>query len=175
MVGTGKGAEYGILIKSAEALEVAHSVKTVVLDKTGTITEGKPKVTDIVPSEHISEQELLSVAASMEKPSEHPLADAIVAYAQEKKVSLLPTEHFKAVSGQGITASINGTEYYAGNISFISQYVDVENFEELSNTFADQGKTPLYFADSNHILGVIAVADVVKPTSAEAISQRYAH
>lgn len=171
MVGTGKGAEYGILIKSAEALEVAHSVKTVVLDKTGTITEGKPKVTDIVPSEHISEQELLSVAASMEKPSEHPLADAIVAYAQEKKVSLLPTEHFKAVSGQGITASINGTEYYAGNISFISQYVDVENFEELSNTFADQGKTPLYFADSNHILGVIAVADVVKPTSAEAISQ----
>lgn len=171
MVGTGKGAEYGILIKSAEALEVAHSVKTVVLDKTGTITEGKPKVTDIVPSKHISEQELLSVAASMEKPSEHPLADAIVAYAQEKKVSLLPTEHFKAVSGQGITASINGTEYYAGNISFISQYVDVENFEELSNTFADQGKTPLYFADSNHILGVIAVADVVKPTSAEAISQ----
>ena len=146
MVGTGKGAEYGILIKSAEALEVAHSVKTVVLDKTGTITEGKPKVTDIVPSEYISEQELLSVAASMEKPSEHPLADAIVAYAQEKKVSLLPTEHFKAVSGQGITASINGTEYYAGNISFISQYVDVENFEELSNTFADQGKTPLYFA-----------------------------
>ena len=171
MMGTGKGAEYGILIKSAEALEVAHSVKTVVLDKTGTITEGKPKVTDIVPSEYISEQELLSVAASMEKPSEHPLADAIVAYAQEKKVSLLPTEHFKAVSGQGITASINGTEYYAGNISFISQYVDVENFEELSNTFADQGKTPLYFADSNHILGVIAVADVVKPTSAEAISQ----
>ena len=171
MVGTGKGAEYGILIKSAEALEVAHSVKTVVLDKTGTITEGKPKVTDIVPSEHISEQELLSVAASMEKPSEHPLADAIVAYAQEKKVSFLPTEHFKAVSGQGITASMNGTEYYAGNISFISQYVDVENFEELSNTFADQGKTPLYFADSNHILGVIAVADVVKPTSAEAISQ----
>ena len=85
MVGTGKGAEYGILIKSAEALEVAHSVKTVVLDKTGTITEGKPKVTDVVPSEYISEQELLSVAASMEKPSEHPLADAIVAYAQEKK------------------------------------------------------------------------------------------
>lgn len=171
MVGTGKGAEYGILIKSAEALEVAHSVKTVVLDKTGTITEGKPKVTDVVPSGYISEQELLSVAASMEKPSEHPLADAIVAYAQEKKVSFLPTEYFKAVSGQGITASMNGTEYYAGNISFISQYVDVENFEELSNTFADQGKTPLYFADSNHILGVIAVADVVKPTSAEAISQ----
>ena len=171
MVGTGKGAEYGILIKSAEALEVAHSVKTVVLDKTGTITEGKPKVTDVVPSGYISEQELLSVAASMEKPSEHPLADAIVAYAQEKKVSFLPTEHFKAVSGQGITASMNGTEYYAGNISFISQYVDVENFEELSNIFADQGKTPLYFADSNHILGVIAVADVVKPTSAEAISQ----
>ncbi len=171
MVGTGKGAEYGILIKSAEALEVAHSVKTVVLDKTGTITEGKPKVTDVVPSEYISEQELLSVAASMEKPSEHPLADAIVAYAQEKKVGFLPTEHFKAVSGQGITASMNGTEYYAGNISFISQYVDVGSFEELSNTFADQGKTPLYFADSNHILGVIAVADVVKPTSAEAISQ----
>lgn len=171
MVGTGKGAEYGILIKSAEALEVAHSVKTVVLDKTGTITEGKPKVTDIVPSEYISEQELLSVAASIEKPSEHPLADAIVAYAQEKKVSFLPTEHFKAVSGQGITASMNGREYYAGNISFISQYVNVGNFEELSNTFADQGKTPLYFADSNHILGVIAVADVVKPTSAEAISQ----
>lgn len=171
MVGTGKGAEYGILIKSAEALEVAHSVKTVVLDKTGTITEGKPKVTDIVPSEYISEQELLSVAASIEKPSEHPLADAIVAYAQEKRVSFLPTEHFKAVSGQGITASMNGREYYAGNISFISQYVNVGNFEELSNTFADQGKTPLYFADSNHILGVIAVADVVKPTSAEAISQ----
>lgn len=171
MVGTGKGAEYGILIKSAEALEVVHSVKTVVLDKTGTITEGKPKVTDIVPSEHISEQELLSVAASMEKPSEHPLADAIVAYAQEKKVDFLPTDHFKAASGQGITATINGTEYYAGNISFISQYVDAGNFEELSNTFADQGKTPLYFANNKHMLGVIAVADVVKPTSAEAIAQ----
>ncbi len=109
MVGTGKGAEYGILIKSAEALEIAHSVKTVVLDKTGTITEGKPKVTDIVPSGDISREELLTIAASMEKPSEHPLADAIVTYAQEQNIELLPTERFQAISGQGITAFINGT------------------------------------------------------------------
>ena len=151
-------------------------MKTVVLDKTGTITEGKPKVTDVVPSEYISEQELLSVAASMEKPSEHPLADAIVAYAQREKVGFLPTEHFKAVSGQGITASMNGTEYYAGNISFISQYVNVGSFEELSNICRSREDAALFCRQQSYLRGN-CLADVVKPTSAEGnfTTERYAH
>ncbi len=172
MVGTGKGAENGILIKSAEALEVAHSVKTVVLDKTGTITEGKPAVTDVITADGISEQQLLSVAASIEKPSEHPLAESIVTYAAEKGISLLTAEQFSAISGRGVKASIDGTAYYAGNIAFMEeQQISTKEFAAMGDTFAEQGKTPLFFASNQCIIGVIAVADIVKPTSAEAITQ----
>ena len=119
MVGTGKGASNGILIKSAEALEIAHTIKTVVLDKTGTITEGKPEITDIVTSEGISEQHLLEIAASIEKPSEHPLADAILERADEMNIKVREVANFNAISGRGIVATIEGKKYLAGNIALM--------------------------------------------------------
>lgn len=170
MVGTGKGAQNGILIKSAEALEILHSVDTVVLDKTGTITEGKPVVTDILPGDGMDEKTLLRLAATMEKPSEHPLADAIVQHAEKQKLDLLPLDHFDSVSGMGILATIAGKEYLAGNLALMrGKGVDITEFEARSDTLAREGKTPLYFADAEKILGLIAVADVVKATSRRAI------
>lgn len=172
MVGTGKGASNGILIKSAEALEIAHTINTVVLDKTGTITEGKPKITDIVTAEGISEQHLLEIAASIEKPSEHPLADAIVERANEMNINSREVTNFNAVSGRGIVATIDGKKYFAGNIALMNEHkVDVGTLEKTSESFAENGKTPLYFADDTRLIGVIAVADVVKPTSYDAIEQ----
>lgn len=172
MVGTGKGASNGILIKSAEALEIAHTVNTVVLDKTGTITEGKPKVTDLVTTHGITEQELLQIAASIEKPSEHPLADAVVKKAEETGIELKVVEKFDSISGKGIVAVIDGQQYYAGNLAFMeSNQIDVTALKATCDTLAEDGKTPLYFADGKKLLGVIAVADVVKPTSREAIEQ----
>lgn len=170
MVGTGKGASNGILIKSAQALETAHLVNTVVLDKTGTITEGKPKVTDIVTMDGITENELLSIAATIEKPSEHPLADAIVEKAIELNVKVISTNEFNAISGQGIIASIEGKQYIAGNLSLMQdRRIDVGEFKGKSDLLAENGKTPLYFSDGKQILGIIAVADVVKPSSYRAI------
>lgn len=172
MVGTGKGAMNGILIKSAEALEIAHKVNTVILDKTGTITEGKPKVTDIVTTEGIVEEKLLQIAASLEKPSEHPLAEAIVERAKEKALTLLEVKNFNAISGRGIQADIGGITYYAGNLAFMKENkVRTDHLLKASDSFAQTGKTPLYFADSSKLLGIIAVADVVKPTSRQAIEQ----
>lgn len=172
MVGTGKGASNGILIKSAEALEIAHTVNTVVLDKTGTITEGKPKVTNLVTTGGTTEQELLQIAASIEKPSEHPLADAIVQRAEEVGVALKTVTDFNAISGQGIAAVIDGKQYYAGNLAFMqNKEVDVTALKDTCDTLAEDGKTPLYFAQDKKLIGVIAVADVVKPTSREAIEQ----
>lgn len=172
MVGTGKGAQNGILIKSAEALETAHTVKTVVLDKTGTITEGKPKVTDIVTANGISEQELLSIAASMEKMSEHPLAEAVVKKAEEEKAALLDISGFKAVSGRGIEAVIQGQRYMAGNPAMMEEnHIQTDALQDTYDRLAQGGKTPLLFADGNKLIGIIAAADVVKPTSAEAIRQ----
>ncbi|MDD4436715.1 MAG: heavy metal translocating P-type ATPase [Tissierellia bacterium] len=171
MVGTGKGAENGILIKSAEALEIAHHVQTVVMDKTGTITEGKPRVTDLV-ADGIDETEMLKIAASAEKGSEHPLADAIVEEAKELNLELYDVENFEAIPGQGLRAVVNNKKYYLGNLRLINeQKINIKNFEEKSTKFADEGKTPLYFADENNVLGIISVADVVKPTSEAAIKE----
>lgn len=170
MVGTGQGALHGILIKSAEALETAHNVDTVVLDKTGTITEGKPKVTDIMTVNGVDEPKLLTIAASMEKPSEHPLAEAIVTRAEEDGLSLQKIDHFEAISGKGIVATIDGQVYIAGNLALMRERnIDITEVHGKSDEFADQGKTPLYFANSQELIGVIAVADVVKPNSKAAI------
>lgn len=171
MVGTGKGAENGILIKSAEALEIAHHVETVVMDKTGTITEGKPRVTDLL-TDGIDKIEMLKIAASAEKGSEHPLADAILEEAKNLNLSLYDVEDFEAIPGQGLRANVNNKIYYLGNLRLINeQNININNFEEKSNLFAEEGKTPLYFADESNVLGIISVADVVKPTSAAAIKE----
>jgi P-type Cu+ transporter len=171
MVGTGKGAENGILIKSAESLEIAHKIQTVVMDKTGTITEGKPRVTDILTN-GISETEILKIAASAEKGSEHPLADAIVEEAKNRKLDLYNVDNFKAIPGQGLEAVINNKKYYLGNIKLVNEKnININDFEEKSVKIAEMGKTPLYFADENDVLGIIAVADVVKSTSQKAIRE----
>jgi Cu+-exporting ATPase len=172
MVGTGQGALHGILIKSAEALETAHTVNTVVLDKTGTITQGKPVVTDIITAENITEDNLLILAASIEKPSEHPLAEAITEKSDERKLKLKQTEKFEPLAGYGISAYIDGKKYSAGNIKMMKHLnIDIGDFERISDKLAEDGKTPLYFAQGNKLLGVIAAADIVKPTSSEAIEQ----
>ena len=170
MVGTGKGAENGILIKSAEALETLHAVDTVVMDKTGTITNGKPQVTDVLVFGAMTADRLVSIAASMEKPSEHPLAEAVVEYAAERGAPLWKVTQFEAVSGQGIRASIDGARLLAGNLRMMQENgVSVSEAEQRSRALADEGKTPLYFADENGLIGLIAVADVAKPTSRGAI------
>lgn len=172
MVGTGKGASNGILIKSAEALEIAHHINTVVLDKTGTITEGKPKVTDIAVADGVSENYLLQIAASIEKPSEHPLADAIIEKATENNIAIKEVSEFTAISGRGIIAFIDGKQYIAGNAALMAdKNIKIDSLINASEAFAEDGKTPLYFADEKSLLGVIAVADVVKPTSKEAIER----
>jgi P-type Cu+ transporter len=172
MVGTGKGATNGILIKSAEALELAHTIQTVILDKTGTITEGKPKVTDIITTDGMTEQLLLEIAASIEKPSEHPLADAIIEKANELNIPIKDVDQFTAISGRGIIAKMNNMVYYAGNLAFMEENkILVNDFRLRSDVLAEDGKTPLYFADKNKLLGIIAVADIVKPTSLDAINQ----
>jgi P-type Cu+ transporter len=171
MVGTGKGAENGILIKSAESLEIAHKLQTVVMDKTGTITEGKPRVTDILIN-GISETEMLKIAASAEKGSEHPLADAIVEEAKNRKLDLYNVDNFNAIPGQGLEAVVNNKKYYLGNIKLVNdKNININGFEEKSVKIAEMGKTPLYFSDESDVLGIIAVADVVKSTSQRAIRE----
>ena len=171
MVGTGKGAENGILIKSGEALEQAHAIDTVVMDKTGTITEGKPRVTDM-QALTCSETELLALAAGMEQGSEHPLAEAIVACGKEKGVAPKAVSDFRAVFGKGVIASADGKTYYAGNAALMAeQGIAIGSYTDRLDALADQGKTPLIFADNSGVIGIIAVADVEKATSAEAISR----
>ncbi|MBC5738698.1 heavy metal translocating P-type ATPase [Lawsonibacter faecis] len=171
MVGTGKGAENGILIKSAEALETLHTIDTVVLDKTGTLTQGKPVVTDCYPNEGATTEELLCVAASLEKPSEHPLADAIVAEAKERRIPLAPIEGFRAVHGRGVAGTLHGVDVLAGNRAMMEENgVELAGFGMIAEELAKQGKTPLYFAENRAVLGVVAVADTAKPTSAEAVA-----
>lgn len=170
MVGTGKGAENGILIKSAEALEVAHSVGAVVLDKTGTITEGKPHVTDLVDVGQVPN--LLQLAASLEKNSEHPLAAAIVAEAQKQNLSLLPVEDFVSEPGKGIRGRIKGKIYLAGNQKIIEENgVDIRALERPAARLAEEGKTPMFFAQDGQAIGIIAAADIIKPTSAQAVAE----
>ena len=169
MVGTGKGAENGILIKSGEALEITHNVQSVVLDKTGTITEGKPVVTDII-SLGMSENKILEISAALEKKSEHPLAEAVLLKA--KGMELPNAENFAAIPGKGITAKIQGNIYYAGNQKLMQeQGISSEKALSSMEKLSKEGKTPLILADEKQVFGIIGVADVVKPTSAKAIQE----
>ena len=171
MVGTGRGASNGILIKSAEALETAHSVNVVVMDKTGTITQGKPVVTDLACHSGVTEDYLFQIAASLEKLSEHPLARAIVAEAEKRNTQFLPVEQFEQIPGQGIKGSIQGLACLAGNQKLLNaEGIHDEALEQLQDQMADQGKTPLFFAAAGKLIGMVAVADVVKPTSKQAIA-----
>ena len=172
MVGTGRGAANGILIKSAQALETAHSVRTVVMDKTGTITQGRPVVTDIMGQNGVTNEQLLQTAASLEKLSEHPLATAIVEAASAKNLSFLPMEEFEQIPGQGIKGVIGGAQCLAGNAKMMRAFsVWDAAMEEMQDNMANNGKTPLFFAQNGKLIGMIAVADVVKPTSKEAIKE----
>lgn len=171
MVGTGRGAENGILIKSAETLETLHTIQTIVLDKTGTLTQGKPVVTDISTHAGVTEEELLSVAASLEKPSEHPLADAIVAEAQARNLPLVPLEAFTALHGRGVEGFLHGEHVLAGNRALLEEYgVELAGLDHIAQRLAQEGKTPLYFAKANQLLGLVAVADTAKPTSKAAVA-----
>ncbi|MFW2524268.1 heavy metal translocating P-type ATPase [Aliarcobacter butzleri] len=170
MVGTGKGAQNGILIKSAESLEIAHTINTVVIDKTGTITEGKTQVTDIFTNEKITQDKLLQLCATIEKNSEHPLADAILKKTQEKEIELLNATDFEALNGLGIKAKVEDRVFYIGNKKLLdSKNISLDLFYEKSEKLANEGKTPIFIADENEVLGLIAISDVVKPTSKDAI------
>lgn len=192
MVGTGKGAENGILFKSAESLELLHLVDTVVLDKTGTITRGKPKVVEIITNLQImqesqigngkikfvgninnniaSENNLLKIASSLEKNSEHPLAEALIQKAEENNIELENVEEFLAVSGRGVKGKIEGVKYYGGNLAFMKENnINTKDYDEKVKELSSQGKICLYFAKENNLLGIIVVSDTVKPASKIAI------
>ena len=171
MVGTGKGAENGILIKSAEALEALHAVDTVVLDKTGTLTQGKPVVTDVLPADDMDEEGLLILAACLEGPSEHPLAAAIVEESGRRKLPITSVGGFTAVHGRGVRATLGDRTCMGGNRAMMEESgVELGDFPAKAEALAAQGKTPLYFADEKKVLGLIAVADTPKPTSAAAVA-----
>lgn len=170
MVGTGKGAENGILIKSGEALETAHNIQSVVLDKTGTITQGKPVVTNVETILDLNS--FLNIAAGLEKKSEHPLAEAILEFTKEKGVTPASVENFQSIPGKGVKGQIQGSWYCAGNTRLMKeQGIPLGSYEERLNQLADDGKTPMLFAGEKEVLGIISVADVVKPTSREAVRQ----
>jgi Cu+-exporting ATPase len=172
MVGTGKGAENGVLIRSAEALETAHKIKAIILDKTGTLTQGQPAVTDIVTVGGFNEQELLSMAASAEQGSEHPLGEAIVNAAREKKLTLSKTTEFNAIPGHGIESRINGHNVLLGNLKLIGQRgLHLNGLESESVRLSQEGKTPMFISIDDKVAGIIAVADTLKPTSKETVSQ----
>lgn len=167
MVGTGKGAEHGILVKGGEPLEAACKIKTIIFDKTGTLTIGKPTVTDV------DSDEVLQISASLEKQSEHPLAEAIYSYANEENIKLLAVESFRAIPGHGVTGKINGLEYFLGNRKLMSDTLnlDVSSIERKLIRLEDQGKTAMILATKEKILGTVAVADKVKETSKEAVER----
>ena len=170
MVGTGKGAEYGVLIKSAESLEIAHQVNAVVLDKTGTLTEGKPVVTDVLPASGVLRNPFLRAAASLESLSEHPLAEAIVLYAKGMEIEPDAAQNLRATAGQGIEADVSGKKIFGGNLKMMQERgIDLGGFSEKAETLAAEGKTPLFFAEENKLLGVLALADTLKPTSKAAV------
>ncbi|MEG0076293.1 heavy metal translocating P-type ATPase [Anaerorhabdus sp.] len=172
MVGTGKGAENGILIKSAEILETAGSIQAIVLDKTGTITEGKPKVTDVIVNENIKESEFYYIAYSLEKKSEHPLAQAVIQYLKDTEFKEIDFDNFKSISARGINAVLNDTQYFAGNLALLEENgIDTTKIRPAVEKFAKQGKTALCFANQSEILGIIAVADVIKEDSIKAINK----
>lgn len=171
MVGSGVGAKNGILFKTAVSLEETGKAQIVVLDKTGTITKGEPSVTDIIPI-NTDEKTLIGTAFSLEQKSEHPLAKAVVSYAEEHDTELSEVTDFKAVSGSGLTARLDDRTYYGGNAGFIGSKVKISDEADLiAQLLADEGKTPLFFADESRLLGIIAVADTIKEDSLEAIAQ----
>lgn len=170
MVGTGRGAANGILIKSAEALENAHDIKTVILDKTGTVTEGRPVVTDVISRPPFSKEELLRNAASLERLSEHPLAKAVVDEAAKRDIGFIPVEDFRQIPGQGISGRVSGHTILAGNLRMMRENgIDDSSLDEESHRLAKEGKTPLFFTQDGSLMGVIALADVIKPSSRQAV------
>lgn len=172
MVGTGKGAENGVLIKSGDALETTHKIETIVFDKTGTITEGKPVVTDILVTGSLSKDDFLLLAASAEKGSEHPLGEAIVLAAEEKGMTFKEIDNFVAIPGHGIEVEIEEQTFILGNKKLmVEKEIDLLDFEEESNRLAKEGKTPMYIANSHELLGIIAVADTIKESSVKAIEK----
>jgi len=172
MVGTGKGAENGVLIKSGDALETARSITTVVFDKTGTITEGKPAVTDVLPISGHTASELLQIAASVEKGSEHPLGEAIVAAANKQQLTLLPTTDFDAIPGHGIQGVVEGETVLLGNQKWLQQKgISVAGLVQQAQQLAANGKTPMYAARHGEAIGLIAVADTIKASSQQAIAR----
>ncbi|MBM6693306.1 heavy metal translocating P-type ATPase [Pseudoflavonifractor capillosus] len=172
MVGTGVGAQNGILIKSAQALEQLGKVSCMVLDKTGTITQGKPQVTGVYPVGQLSESQLLTLAASLEHPSQHPLGQAIVAHAQAQNLPLQEVADFQAVHGKGVTGTLQGLPFLAGNQAMMEEAgVDLSSVAQRTQALTEKGHTPLYFAQGTTLVGVIGVADTVKPTSAQAVAE----
>jgi Cu+-exporting ATPase len=172
MVGTGKGAEYGVLIKGGEALEGAHKIQTVVFDKTGTITEGRPEITDIITTGEINEEKLIQIAASAEKGSEHPLGEAIVRGAEKEKIEILKVDDFEAIPGHGIEVALENKNILLGNRKLMKdRNINLSSLEEVSNRLATEGKTPMYIAVDDQLAGIIAVADVVKKSSREAVEK----
>ena len=172
MVGTGKGAEHGVLIKSGEALETTHNLDTIVFDKTGTLTEGKPIVTDILVTPLITKENLLYYAASGETGSEHPLGEAIVQKSKEENMTLAKPDHFEAIPGHGIRIEIEGKDMYIGNRKLmLEQKIDLSSMEKESNRLADEGKTPMYLSVDGELAGIIAVADTLKENSMKAVKE----
>ena len=172
MVGTGKGAEHGVLIKSGEALETTHNLDTIVFDKTGTLTEGKPIVTDILVTPLITKENLLYYAASGETGSEHPLGEAIVQKSKEENMTLAKPDHFEAILGHGIRVEIEGKDMYIGNRKLmLEQKIDLSSMEKESDRLADEGKTPMYLSVDGELAGIIAVADTLKENSMKAVKE----
>ena len=172
MVGTGKGAEYGVLIRSGEALETAEKIDAIILDKTGTLTQGKPVVTDLVPANGTEPDQLLSLAAAAERGSEHPLGEAIVAAAREKGLELAEPKEFAAVPGHGIEATVDGQRLVLGNQKLMSDRgYSLDGLAEKATSLSDGGKTPMFVALDGHMAGIVAVADTVKPGSKEAVAE----
>lgn len=172
MVGVGKGAENGILIRSGEALETSQKINSIVLDKTGTITEGRPTLTDVITLNGFYESDVLRLSASVEKSSEHPLAEAIVNGAKERSLDISDAQNFNAVPGHGVEAVVNNRKIYLGNLKMMKKFsIELGSLEDQSRKLADEGKTPMFVAIDNKAAGIIAVADKVKPDSKEAIAQ----
>ncbi len=171
MVGNGMGAKNGILFKTSEALENAGKIDIAVMDKTGTITEGKPKVTDMVPAEGVSEKELLEKAYALEVKSEHPLALAVVDYGNRKSVKALPLTDFQILSGHGLEGNLGGKKLHGGSASYISTFTSIKGLKDRAEALAEEGKTPLFFEEEGKLLGLMAVADVIKEDSPRAIQE----
>ena len=172
MVGSGLGAKNGILFKTAASLEETGRIQIVALDKTGTITKGEPRVTDIIPNGETTENELLKAAASLEKKSEHPLAKAVISYAESKNIICDDVSIFKALPGNGLSGTVNGKNIFAGNLNFIKTKAEISpGIKEIAERLSGDGKTPLFFALDGKLLGIIAVADVIKDASPKAVKE----